>query len=88
MHPIVFYTAIFWTVILLGGSILLIIRAHTLMIRLLAIDTVTLVLIALLSLLSHFTREPYYLDAALMLALMAFIGTLAVARYYGQGRIF
>ncbi|NOK78262.1 MAG: pH regulation protein F [Chloroflexi bacterium AL-N5] len=88
MHPIVFYTAIFWTVVLLGASIILIIRAHTLMIRLLAIDTITLVLIALLSLLSHFTQEPYYLDVGLMLALMAFIATVAVARYYGEGRIF
>ncbi|MBA4116050.1 MAG: pH regulation protein F, partial [Rubrobacter sp.] len=33
-------------------------------------------------------RSPYYVDAALILALLAFVGTLAAARYHGERKIF
>jgi multisubunit Na+/H+ antiporter MnhF subunit len=33
-------------------------------------------------------RTSYYLDVALVLALLAFISTLGAARYYGERKIF
>lgn len=56
--------------------------------RILALDTLTLVLVALLVLYGDAQREVYYLDVALILALLAFVGTLAAARYYGERKIF
>ncbi len=88
MHQIVFYLATIWIIILVGVSAVWIIRARSPSDRILALDTLTLILIALLALFAHVHRSPYYLDAALTLALLAFIGTLAAARYYSQGKVF
>jgi multicomponent Na+:H+ antiporter subunit F len=55
--------------------------------RILALDTLTLIVTALLVLYGTAERTSYYLDVALVLALLAFVGTLA-ARYYGERKIF
>jgi multicomponent Na+:H+ antiporter subunit F len=87
-HTIVLYVALAWTTLLLGASAVLVIRARSLMVRVLALDTFTLVQVALLVLFAHLTDSVYYLDAALLLALLAFVGTLAAARYHSEGRMF
>jgi multicomponent Na+:H+ antiporter subunit F len=33
-------------------------------------------------------RSPYFLDAALVLSLLAFVATLALSRYHGERRLF
>ncbi len=88
MHEIVFYLAFVWMTILLVVSVAAVIRLPTTASRILALDTLTLILVALLVLYADATRSPYYLDAALILALLAFIGTIAAARYHGERRIF
>ncbi len=88
MHQLVFYLATIWITILIGVSAIRINWARSLADRILALDTLTLILIALLVLFAHAHRSSYYLDAALALALLAFIGTLATARYYGTGKLF
>ncbi len=88
MHETVFYLAAVWMTGLLGLSVLLVIRARSTAVRILALDQLTLILIALLVLYAAANRSAYYLDAALMLSLLAFVGTLAASRYYAEGRIF
>lgn len=88
MHAIVFYAVTIWTVILFGVCIVLIIRAPLAITRILALDTLNLILIAILALVTSADNSTYYLDAALALALLAFVGTVAAARYYGHRRIF
>lgn len=88
MHPVVFYLAMIWLAVLLGVLVFVVVRARTAGARILAADTLTIVLIVLLVLVSHAARTPYYLDAALALALLSFVGTLAVGRYWGLGRPF
>lgn len=56
--------------------------------RILALDALTLILVALLVLYRDAQRTPYYLDAALALSRRAFVATLAAARYYGERKIF
>ncbi len=51
------------------------------------LDTLTLILLALLVLYGGSIRSPFVLDAALTLALLAFLGTLAAARYHGEKKI-
>jgi multicomponent Na+:H+ antiporter subunit F len=58
------------------------------MVRILGLDVLTLLLVAFLILYSDANETPYYLDAALALALLSFISTLASARYHSEGRIF
>lgn len=88
MHPFVFYLAVVWLAALLGVLAFTVALARSTGVRILAADTLTLILIALLVLLSHRVGSPYYLDAALALALLSFVATLAIGRYWGLGRPF
>jgi multicomponent Na+:H+ antiporter subunit F len=88
MHETVFYAATIWMTGLLALSVLLVIRARSAAVRILALDQLTLILVALLVLYADANRSAYYLDAALILSLLAFVGTLAASKYYVHGRIF
>ena len=88
MHEVVFYVAFAWMTILLVASVAAVIRLRSTAGRILALDTVTLILVALLVLYADANRSPYFMDAALALSLLAFVATLALARYYGERRIF
>jgi multicomponent Na+:H+ antiporter subunit F len=88
LHEIVFYPAVFWMTVLLVVGVVAVVGISSTTGRILALDTLTLVLVALLVLYGDAQREVYYLDVALILALLAFVGTLAAARYYGERKIF
>jgi multicomponent Na+:H+ antiporter subunit F len=88
LHEIVFYAAAAWMTVLLAVAVVAVIRISATAGRILALDALTLILVALLVLYGDANRSAYYLDAALILALLAFVGTLAAARYYGERRIF
>jgi multicomponent Na+:H+ antiporter subunit F len=88
LHEIVFYLAAAWMTLLLVVSVAAIIFLRSTAGRILALDMTTLILVALLVLYADANRSPYYLDAALVLSLLAFVATLALARYYVERRIF
>jgi multicomponent Na+:H+ antiporter subunit F len=88
LHQIVFYLAFVWMTVLLVTSAAAVIRPRSTASRILALDTLTLILVALLVLYAAANRSPYYMDAALVLSLLAFMATLALARYHGERRIF
>lgn len=88
MHTIVFYVAALWMTGLLGASIVLVIRARSVLSRILALDMLILILVALLALFSDAQGVSYYLDAALVLALLSFIAMLAAVRYHAEGKLF
>jgi multicomponent Na+:H+ antiporter subunit F len=88
MHETVFAVAAVWMTGLLAVSVLYVIRARSAMVRILALDTLTLILIALLILFADANRAPFFLDAALALALFSFVASLAAARYHSEGRLF
>lgn len=88
MHELVFYVAALWLSGLVIACALLVLRAPSTASRILALDTLVLILIGLLVLWSAAEGVPYFLDAALVLSLLGFVGTLAAARFHGEGRIF
>jgi len=61
-----------------GGIVLL--RARDALERIVALDLITFICVALLALLAYLREVPYYLDAALALAALSFVATLAAAR--------
>lgn len=67
--------------VLFGGAALLVGRARTLLDRILAFDLATTTLVALLVTQSVSDGTGHAIDAALVLATLAFVGTLASARY-------
>jgi multicomponent Na+:H+ antiporter subunit F len=88
LHEVVFYVAVAWMTVLLIVGVVATIKLPLTSGRTLALDTLTLILTALLVLYGTAERTSYYLDVALVLALLAFVGTLAAARYYGERKIF
>jgi multicomponent Na+:H+ antiporter subunit F len=87
MHLAVVTAAGIWMTVLFASTVILAIKADTNATRILAIDAMTLVLVAVLVLFSASNQQPYYLDAALALALISFVGTVAAARRMSEGRI-
>ncbi|MFM9105433.1 MAG: monovalent cation/H+ antiporter complex subunit F [Chloroflexota bacterium] len=77
-----------WAAVLLAVLLVAMIGAKSTMTRLLLLDTATLCLATLLILYSDSVGRPYYVDAALALALLSFIGTIAAARLHGDRKVF
>jgi multicomponent Na+:H+ antiporter subunit F len=88
MLRIVVAVALAWTTLLLVAGGLLLLRSRDMLQRIIVSDLLASIAIALLALLSYWRHTSYYLDAALALALLSFVSTLAVARYYAEGRPF
>jgi multicomponent Na+:H+ antiporter subunit F len=53
--------------------------------RVVAIDLLTIIAIAVIALLAHIASRYIYLDVALVYGLLSFLGVLAVARYLEKG---
>lgn len=87
-NDLVFFAGIAWLAVLLAVTIAAIGRARSAAERLVALDTAVLVLIGLLGLVAAESRRPYALDAAMVLALLSFVATVAGARYLGDRRPF
>lgn len=88
MHELVFYLASAWMTVLLVTSAAAVIRLRSTAGRILALDMLTLVLVGLLVLYADANNSPYYMDAALVLSLLAFLATLVLGRYYGERKVF
>jgi multicomponent Na+:H+ antiporter subunit F len=86
MHDTVFYVAAAWMAGLMAACVLVVLRARSVMTRILALDMVTLILIAFLILYADARRAPYYLHAAIALALLSFAGTIAASHFHAKGR--
>ena len=88
MHETVFYFAFAWMTVLLVVNAAAVIRLRSTAGRVLALDMLTLILVALLVLYSAANRSSYYMDAAVVLSLLAFVATLVLARYHGERNVF
>ena len=56
--------------------------------RLLAVDLITTLLIGIIAMLALEERTENLVDMAIALAAFAFIGTISIARYISEGRVF
>jgi multicomponent Na+:H+ antiporter subunit F len=75
------------TVLLIAGGVVLL-RSRDALQRVLALDVLVAIVIALLTALSYLRDASYYIDAALALALLSFTATLVAARHVVRGRPF
>ena len=85
VHEWVLTVGIAWALLLVVGFLAAAVRGNTLGDRLLGIDALGLCLVAALALLAYRQEEIGYLDGALAVALLSFVGVLAAARYRRQG---
>jgi multicomponent Na+:H+ antiporter subunit F len=66
-------------------GILRLILGHTTVDRVIAIDLLTIISIAVIALFAHHAGRFIYLDVALVYGLLSFLGVLAVARFLEKG---
>lgn len=76
--------AVTLTLLLCGWRLL---RGPTVADRVLALDTLYLSLVALVVLLGLRWQTPLLFEAALIVALLGFVGTVALARYLSRGDV-
>jgi multisubunit Na+/H+ antiporter MnhF subunit len=81
MHPVTFYFCVVVLSLCLGAVAVLVVRSRSRVGRILALDTLTMILVALLTLFSIERENAFYLKAGLALALLGFSGTLVAVRY-------
>ena len=63
-------------------------RGNAVMDRLVAADTISTITLAIFVLLALIERDALFMDTALGVALLSFIGTLALARYIANRKMF
>ncbi len=88
MPELVADVAFAWATLLLVAGGLLLQRARDTLHRILALDVIVTIDVALLTLLSYLRDVSYYIDAALALALLSFTATLVAANHVVRGRPF
>lgn len=76
-----------WMTWLLAAIVIFAVRTPSNAVRILALDAMTLVLVAVLVLFATSRQEAYFMDAALALALVSFVSTVAASRWLAAGRI-
>jgi len=76
------------TYIMLLGLVLALVRfaiGPTVVDRVVAFDTLTIISLALIGVIAHLSGRAIYLDVGLVYALLSFLGVIAVARYLENG---
>lgn len=87
MLTIAIWIAFFMVAVALGLSFIRLIIGPDVPDRILALDTLYINSIALLILLGIQLRSALYFEAALLIAVMGFMGTLALSKYLMRGDI-
>jgi multicomponent Na+:H+ antiporter subunit F len=69
-----------------GLTFIRLVKGPTLPDRVIAIDLIGALMVCLLSLMAGTTRQEAFLDVAMVVALISFVGTVAYARYIERER--
>lgn len=81
-----------YAMIVLGGVLPLLLyrflRGPSVPDRVVALEAVVALVVALLVLNAYFLDSPLYIDAALVLSIFGFISTVAIAKYLERGDLF
>ena len=88
VHDLVVFGGTIWALLLVLAFLLAAIRGPSLLERILAVDALSMCVVGVLALLALEHREPGYLDGALALALLGFVGTLVSSRFRARGHPF
>lgn len=85
---VVLYAALVIHIILMGVALWRVWRGENIVDRLIGADLITTITLAILVILAVIDRNSIYIDAALGLAALGFIGTIALAKYIADEQMF
>lgn len=80
--------SLIWHAALLGVALWRVTRGESAVDRLLGVELVSVLILCALVLIALLTGQGIYMDVALVVAALSFIGTLALARYLADQRMF
>lgn len=85
---IVLYVSLLIHLLLLAVAVWRVWRGENVVDRLIGVDLVTTLVLAVLVLVSLIYRDSIYIDIALALAALGFISTIALAKYVADEKLF
>lgn len=84
----VFALALLIHALLLGVAVWRVLRGENAVDRLLSVELVSVLVLCAMLLVTLITGQAFYMDVALALAALSLIGTLALAKYLADQRMF
>ncbi len=85
---VVLYAALVIHIVLMGIALWRVWRGENIVDRLIGADLITTITLAILVILAVIDRNSIYIDVALGLAALGFIGTIALAKYIADEQMF
>lgn len=65
-----------------------VIKGPTIPDRVIAVDAMTTVIVAMLGIYSYVQGSVFFMDVALVLAIISFVGTITISKYLDEGVVF
>ncbi|MGM0770253.1 MAG: cation:proton antiporter [Halobacteriota archaeon] len=65
-----------------------IIKGPTIPDRVIAVDAMTIVMVAMLGIYSYIQESVFFMDVALVLSIISFVGTITISKYLDEGVVF
>lgn len=65
-----------------------VVKGPTIPDRVVALDAMTTIIVVMLGIYSYVNESVFFMDVALVLAIISFVGTITVAKYLDEGVVF
>ncbi|ABE51154.1 cation:proton antiporter [Methanococcoides burtonii] len=88
MNSLIFDISITFMVIAIIPCIYRVIKGPTIPDRVIAVDAMTTVIIVILGIYSYMQESAFFMDVALVLAIISFVGTVTISKYLDEGAVF
>ena len=88
MNSLIFDISITFMVIAIIPCIYRVIKGPTIPDRVIAVDAMTTVIVVILGIYSYMQESAFFMDVALVLAIISFEGTVTISKYLDEGAVF
>ncbi|MCD4821446.1 MULTISPECIES: cation:proton antiporter [Methanococcoides] len=88
MNSLIFDISITFMVIAIIPCIYRVIKGPTIPDRVIAVDAMTTVIVVILGIYSYMQESAFFMDVALVLAIISFVGTVTISKYLDEGAVF
>ena len=88
MNSLIFDILITFMVIAIIPCIYRVIKGPTIPDRVIAVDAMTTVIVVILGIYSYIQESAFFMDVALVLAIISFVGTVTISKYLDEGAVF
>ncbi|WP_135606373.1 cation:proton antiporter [Methanococcoides sp. NM1] len=88
MNSLLLDISLTFMVIAIIPCIYRVIKGPTIPDRVIAVDAMTTVIVAMLGIYSYIQGSVFFMDVALVLAIISFVGTITISKYLDEGVVF